>query len=64
MGLFRNDGPQPWHPANDDLKKEIVQCISLAKNKGDSVLSASITSPYSRECSTQIKIYTKLTYFS
>ena len=20
MGLFRQDGPQPWHPANDDLK--------------------------------------------
>ena len=25
MGLFRRGGPQPWHPANDDLKVPIIR---------------------------------------
>jgi len=33
MGLFRRGGPQPWHPANDDLKEEIKKCISLCEEK-------------------------------
>ena len=37
MGLFRNDGPQPWHPANDDLKKEVVECIKMTKEKGQDI---------------------------
>ena len=34
MGLFRRGGPQPWHPANDDLKEEIKSCINKCDQKG------------------------------
>jgi len=33
MGLFRRGGPQPWHPANDDLKEEIKKCIDLCNEQ-------------------------------
>ncbi|CBY42838.1 unnamed protein product [Oikopleura dioica] len=29
MGLFRKNGPQPWHPAQNELKEEIKDCIEL-----------------------------------
>ena len=34
MGLFRNDGPQPWHPANQDLKDKVNECIDDCKKSG------------------------------
>ena len=34
MGLFRNDGPQPWHPANDDLKEKVKECIAMCNQRG------------------------------
>ena len=35
MGLFRNDGPQPWHPANNDLKEKIKECIQMCNQRGE-----------------------------
>ena len=35
MGLFRNDGPQPWHPANNDLKEKIKECIEMCNQRGE-----------------------------
>ena len=34
MGLFRRDGAQPWHPANQDLKDEIKSCTKDCDAKG------------------------------
>lgn len=37
MGLFRNDGPQPWHPANNDLKEKIKECIQMCNQRGHNI---------------------------
>jgi len=34
MGLFRNNGPQPWHPANQDLKDKVNECVAECQSKG------------------------------
>ena len=35
MGLFRNNGPQPWHPANQDLKDKVNECVAECQSKGN-----------------------------
>jgi aryl-alcohol dehydrogenase-like predicted oxidoreductase len=37
MGLFRNDGPQPWHPANNDLKEKVKECIEMCNQRGHNI---------------------------
>lgn len=31
MGLLTNSGPQPWHPADDNIKKVCKEAAELAK---------------------------------
>jgi len=37
MGLFREDGPQTWHPANDDLKERIRECTKLCQERSHDI---------------------------
>lgn len=34
MGLLTNDGPQPWHPAEDDIKSACREAAELCKANG------------------------------
>ena len=37
MGLFRNDGAQAWHPANNELKEEVNKCVELCRQRGQDI---------------------------
>ena len=37
MGLFRNEGAQSWHPANNELKNEVNKCVALCRQRGQDI---------------------------